>query len=136
MNNIIYKTFKKCSKCGGNLEVRSDAILSSYPVKYEAKCKDCSYIEYLSANDIVANIESETIKKEPHISSLTINGDNLVVSSLYSSPCIVCGDSVETLTSRTTAVICENCKQAIFKVRFGGLKAEIIDEISKRNRND
>ena len=133
MTNIIYITHKRCSKCGGNLQVRSDIILPSYPVQYEAKCKDCNNIEYLYADDIIA--DTQTIEKEPHISTIQMNGDNLVVASRYSSSCIVCGDLVETLTPYETGKICENCKQAILKVRFGQLKAEIIDEINKEKEN-
>lgn len=134
MQNIFYITLKKCDKCGGCLEVRSDVILPTYPVKYEAKCKDCNNIEYLCSNEVIAS--TQNVEKEPRISNLSpINTDDLVIPSLHFSPCIICGDHVEIITSYTGIVICENCKQAILKVRFGQLKTEIIDEINKERKN-
>ena len=52
-NMDLYQEYKPwlkvgtCAKCGGDIEVDTSKILTSYPPKYRCTCKKCGNITYL-----------------------------------------------------------------------------------------
>ena len=54
---------KKCPKCGGDLEVDTTMVLTSYPPKYSCKCRECGYVTYFLCREI--NWAYDTIDDTP-----------------------------------------------------------------------
>ena len=41
-----------CKKCGKEIEINSDKVLTSLPPKYEGKCEDCKETNYYEVHEI------------------------------------------------------------------------------------
>ena len=65
---MISKEYCKCPKCGSECEVDTSMILTSYPPKYQAFCKNCNEVVYIFCSDVYGkasiNPENNTIKKD------------------------------------------------------------------------
>ena len=45
----LIKTSIECPKCGKNLYLRTDIILTSFPEKYQYECTECGFVGYSHA---------------------------------------------------------------------------------------
>lgn len=54
---------KKCPKCGGDLEVDTTMVLTTYPPKYSCKCRECGDVTYYFCREI--NWAYDTIGDTP-----------------------------------------------------------------------
>lgn len=65
---MISKEYCKCPKCGSECEVDTSMILTSYPPKYQAFCKNCNEVFYIFCSDVYGkasiNPENNTLKKD------------------------------------------------------------------------
>ena len=53
--------FRKCRKCGGDMQWAANIVLLSYPAKWVYRCKKCGNIEY------------ETVGTAPPPNTITLN---------------------------------------------------------------
>ena len=95
----------KCPHCGEAAEVNTSMVLTSYPPQYNYYCEHCDKHGCIFCHDLEnLRIKTATIKLEN-------------IENALCTPCLVCGTPITTRTMHYEAVICEDCKKAILKLR-------------------
>lgn len=102
----------KCKRCGKEIEINSDKVLTSLPPKYESKCEHCKGISYYELHEInwdgiIGEINYNgldgitTIPTPNHYNLMKANQCNHVIdikctSGSFVTYCIKCGKIFDT----------------------------------------
>lgn len=97
-NSLYNKSYIKCPVCGEIVEVETDMCLTTLPPMYGYHCTICDHHGTIYCHELK---------------------DLQVMSSeqTVAAPCLICGEDVIVAPSHHGSVVCDNCKQAILKLR-------------------